>query len=63
VPEKLVLNINKTNIINYASKQPANPLLAVSFGNLVMNEVPVIKFLGTQIDNNMNWKSCGIYLS
>jgi hypothetical protein len=54
---KLVLNINKTNIINCAPKQSANPLLAVSFGNLVMNEVLVIKLLGIQIDNKMNWKS------
>jgi hypothetical protein len=30
---KLVLNISKTNIINCAPKQSANPLLAVSFGN------------------------------
>lgn len=54
---KLVLNINKTNIINFAPKQSANPFLAVSFGNLVMNEVPGIKFLGLQIDNKLNWKS------
>jgi hypothetical protein len=37
---KLVLNINKTNIINFVPKQSANPLLAVPFGNLFMNEVP-----------------------
>jgi hypothetical protein len=54
---KLVLNINKTNIINFALKQSANPLLAVSFDNMVMNEVPEIKFLGIQIDNKLNWKS------
>jgi hypothetical protein len=54
---KLVLNINKTSIINFAPKQSANPLLAVSFGNLVMNEVPEIKFLFIQIDNELNWKS------
>jgi hypothetical protein len=49
---KFVLNINKTNIINVAPKQ-----LAVSFGNLVINEVPEIQFLGIQINNKMNWKS------
>jgi hypothetical protein len=54
---KLVLNINKTNIINFALKQPANPLLAVSFDNMVMNEVPEIIFLGIQIDNKLNLKS------
>jgi hypothetical protein len=59
---KLVLNINKTNIINFAPEQSANPLLAVSFGNLVMNEVPVIKYLGVQIDNKMNWKSHMAYI-
>jgi hypothetical protein len=53
----MVLNINKTNIINFAPKQSATSLLAVSFGNVVMNEVSVIKFLGIQIDNKLNWKS------
>jgi hypothetical protein len=54
---KLVLNINKTSIINFAPKQSANPLLEVPFDNIVMNEVPEIKFLGIQIDNKLNWKS------
>jgi hypothetical protein len=54
---KFVPNINKTNIINFAPKQPANPLFAVSFDNMVMNEIPEITFLGTQIDNKLNWKS------
>jgi hypothetical protein len=53
----LVLNINKTNIIEFASKQSSNSSLTVAFGNLLMNEVPVIKFLGIQIDKNLNWKS------
>jgi hypothetical protein len=57
IANKLVLNINKTNIINFAPKQSANSLLAVSFGNGVMNDVPVITFLGIQIDNKLNWKS------
>jgi hypothetical protein len=54
---KLVLNMNKTNIINFALIQSANPLLAVSFDNMIMNEVPEIKFLGIEIDNKLNWKS------
>jgi hypothetical protein len=54
---KLVLNINKTNIISFAPKQSANSLLAVSYGNMVMNEVPVTKLLGIQIDNKLNWKN------
>jgi hypothetical protein len=52
---KLVLNINKIYIINFALKQSANPLLEVSFDNIVMNEVPEIKFLGIQIVNKLNW--------
>jgi hypothetical protein len=43
---KFILNINKTNIVSFVPKQTANPLLAVSFGNLITNEDPVIKFLG-----------------
>jgi hypothetical protein len=38
----LVLNINKTNINNFVSKQTANLLLAVFYGNLFINELPVI---------------------
>jgi hypothetical protein len=51
---ELVLNINKSNIINFVRKQTSNLLLAVFFGNLVKNEVPVIKILGTHIDNKLN---------
>jgi hypothetical protein len=31
---KLVLNTNKANLINFVPKQTANPLMAVSYGNL-----------------------------
>jgi hypothetical protein len=54
---KLVLNINKTNIIKFAPKQSSNSSLAVAFGYLLMNEVAVITFLGIQIDKNLRWKS------
>jgi hypothetical protein len=53
----LVFNINKTNIIKFAPKQSSNSSLAVAFGNLIMNEVPVITFLCIQIDKNLVWKS------
>jgi hypothetical protein len=45
IANKLVLNINKTDI-NFAPKQSAKSFLVVSFGNVVMAEVPVITFLG-----------------
>jgi hypothetical protein len=54
---KLVLNIIKTNIIKLAPKQSSNSSLAVAFRNLFMNEVPVIKCLGIQLDKNLDWKS------
>jgi hypothetical protein len=54
---KFFLNINKTNIITFAPKQSSNSSLSVAFGNLFMNEIPVIKFLGIHIDKNLNWKS------
>jgi hypothetical protein len=56
IANKLV-SINKTNIINFAPKLSANSLLAVSFGNVATNEVPVLKFLGIQIDNKFIWKN------
>ena len=53
---KLALNISKTNIIRFALKQSYNSL-AVASGNLFINEVSVIKFLGLQIDKNLDWKT------
>jgi hypothetical protein len=51
---KLALNITKTNIIRSAPKQSYNSLSFAS-GNLLMNEVLVIKFLGLQTDKNLDW--------
>jgi hypothetical protein len=53
---KLALNITKTNIIRFAPKQSYNSL-SVASENLLMNEVLVIKFLGLQIDKNLDWKN------
>jgi hypothetical protein len=53
---KLALNINKTNTIKFDPEQSFNSL-AFTSGNLFMNEVPVIKFLGLQIDRSLDWKS------
>jgi hypothetical protein len=52
----LALNITKANTIRSAPKQSHNSL-SVASGNLLMNEVPVIKFWGLQIDKNLDWKS------
>jgi hypothetical protein len=43
--KKLVLNINKTNIIKFAPKQSSNSSLALAFRNLFMIEVPVYKLI------------------
>jgi hypothetical protein len=53
---KLALNILKTNILRFALKQSLNSL-AVTSGNLSLNEIPVTKFLGLQIDKSLDWKS------
>jgi hypothetical protein len=53
---KLALNINKTNTIKFDPEQSFNSL-AFTSGHLFMNEVPVIKFLGLQIDRSSDWKS------
>jgi hypothetical protein len=50
---KLALNITKTNIISFALKLSYNSL-AVTSGNLSINEVPVVKFLDLQIDKYLN---------
>jgi hypothetical protein len=53
---KLALNINKSNTLKFAPKLSYNSL-AFTSGNLFMNEVPVIKFLGLQIDRSLDWKN------
>jgi hypothetical protein len=60
VANKLALNINKTNTIKFAPKQSFNYLAAPN-RTLIMNEVPMIKCLGLQIDKNLDWKSCKMY--
>jgi hypothetical protein len=52
---KLALNISKTNVLRFALKQSLNSL-AVTSGNLSLNEIPVTKFLGLQIDKSLDWK-------
>jgi hypothetical protein len=53
---KLAVNISKTNILRFSLKQSLNSL-AVTSGNLSLNEIPVTKFLGLQIDKSLDWKS------
>jgi hypothetical protein len=54
---KLVVNINKTNVSKFVPKQSSNSSFSVAFGNLFMTEAPGIKFLGIQIDEILNWKN------
>jgi hypothetical protein len=53
---KLVLNFDKTNCIKFAIKNNTCPSLNIGFDNKLIEEVEANKFLGLQIDNNLNWK-------
>jgi len=53
---QLVLNITKTNVIKFTSKTTAHIPLDIYYKDNVIDEVKSTNFLGTLIDNHMNWK-------
>jgi hypothetical protein len=53
----LTLNMEKTNIIKFCSNHFQNNLHQSAFDNNTIKEVTNTKFLGLELDNNMNWKN------
>jgi hypothetical protein len=52
----LVLNLDKTNIIKFITKNSAHSTLCVGCKEKYVEETVNTKFLGLQIDNHINWK-------
>ena len=53
----LTLNMEKTNIIKFCTNQLLNNQQQCPTDNYLINEVTNIRFLGLELDNNMNWKN------
>ena len=53
---QLVLNITKTNLIQFTPITTSHVPLNIYYKDNVIDEVKSTKFLGIHIDNHMNWK-------
>ena len=54
---KLVLNLEKTNIIKFVTINQAYCTLTVSYKDKCIEEAVNLKFLGIQIDSHLNWRN------
>jgi hypothetical protein len=54
---KLILNLNKTNFTKVCTNNNTCINLNIGYGDNTIEEVETTKFLGLQIDNNLNWKT------
>jgi hypothetical protein len=54
---QVVLNVNKTNIVKFTTTNLPHYPLAVRYADKLIKETTSIRFLGTQINNHLNWKS------
>jgi len=52
----LVLNLDKTNIMKFITKNSAHSTLHAGCKEKYIEEMANTKFLGLQIDNHFNWK-------
>jgi hypothetical protein len=53
---KLVLNLEKTNIIKFVTKNSPHYALTIGYKDKFIEEVVNTKFLGIHLDNRLNWK-------
>jgi len=53
----LTLNMEKTNMIKFCTNHLLNNQQQCLNDNYLINEVTNIRFLGLELDNNMNWKN------
>jgi hypothetical protein len=53
---KLILNFDKTNFMKFTTNNKTSINLNIGYDNKTTEEVLTTKFLGLQIDNNLNWK-------
>ena len=53
---KLVLNLDKTNIMQFITKDTTHSTLCIGYTEKYIEETVNTKFLGLQTDNHLNWK-------
>jgi len=53
----LVLNIDKTNIIKFITKNSSHSTLHISYKEKYTEKMMNTKFFGLQTDNHINWKN------
>jgi hypothetical protein len=51
---ELLLNLDKTNIVKFVTKNSPHPPLSIGYKENFIKELTSIKFLGLQIDNHLN---------
>jgi hypothetical protein len=54
---KLVLNLEKTNIMKFVTKNSPHCALTVGYKDKYIEEVVNTKFLGIHLDNHLNWNN------
>jgi hypothetical protein len=53
---KLILNVEKTNIMKFVTKNLPHCALTIGYKNKYIEEVVSTKFLGIHLHNHLNWK-------
>jgi len=53
----LTLNMEKTNMVKFCTNHSLNNQQQCPIDNYLINEVTNTRFLGLELDNNMNWKN------
>ena len=60
---KLSLNIKKTQFMVFTRRKVIPTKIGIKIGDQCITETKISKFLGTYIDNNLNWKSHISYIA
>jgi hypothetical protein len=53
---KLVLNLDKTNIVKFITKNSSHSTFHIGYKEKDIEEMVSTKFLGLEIDNQLKWK-------
>jgi hypothetical protein len=53
---KLILNLEKTNVMKFVTKNLPHCVLTIGYKDKYIEEVVNTKFLGIHLDNHLNWK-------
>jgi hypothetical protein len=53
---KIILNLQKTNIMKFVTKNMPHCALTTGYKDKYIEEIVSTKFLGIHLDNHLNWK-------